>query len=718
MRCLTFGPFHACGLMASKGSIQISHSDESLVAEIAFWANSAGYELVTLAGGADPTIAGNAAAVILELTGSSDAEVDVIEALTRKSHARVMAITELDAKTVGSVRRLFQAKSMDVILISRADFTTRQLSDLLRTQNGQRMLDREGLAQAIADGHVVVHYQPKVPFRLGDTSFGVEALCRIQHPEIGMIYPDNFIPLAEAHDLILELTDAVTIKAFRDLRAWDEAGRNLRLALNISPRLMSGMTWFELFEKRCQEYNIDPRRITLEVTESSSQGGKVLALEILSRLRLKGFLLSIDDFGTGFSSLETLYKMPFGELKIDKGFVFDLLKSSEARTLVESTVSLARKLGLKIVAEGVETDELFQELRNLQCDDAQGYFISKPIAADAIVPFFARWESDSFARANSPANKLKAVHALLAELLSGPEDDEDSTMVLSAAPADPGAEGGREIAARLPALVLGGDLIGSLALVHKAIQAEPENEFRAKLRGLQKELERSLQEASLVLSDGHRAVQFLGGESFTIGRESPSAPADVTIPCRWLSRGAKNLRLYRDKGRWMVADIGSTNGHFLDGVRLKPHEGVPLEHGETVLEVGKTGGAPAPAWLRFSLGASGSVELTFGMANEEDQTTCASLKWVLLHQECDGQDNDVTALENGADFSGIAWRDGGLWLVPRAGGTIKLAGHEFSQSLPLPAGYEVTLGSAAWRADKTRPVLTKPSQSTPTTAFA
>ena len=189
------------------------------------------------------------------------------------------------------------------------------------------------------------------------------------------------------------------------------------MAINISPRLMSGMTWFELFEHRCQEYSIDPTRITLEVTESSSQGGKVLALEILSRLRLKGFLLSIDDFGTGFSSLETLYKLPFGELKIDKGFVFDLLKNSEARTLVESTVSLARKLGLKIVAEGVETDELFQELRNLQCDDAQGYFISKPVAADAIVPFFARWESDSFARANSPANRLKAVHALLAEIL-------------------------------------------------------------------------------------------------------------------------------------------------------------------------------------------------------------------------------------------------------------------------------------------------------------
>jgi EAL domain-containing protein (putative c-di-GMP-specific phosphodiesterase class I) len=609
---------------------------------------------------------------------------------------------------------LFQAKSLDVILLSRADFSTRQLAELIKTPDGQRQLDREGLAQAIAGGHVVVHYQPKVPFRPGETGFGVEALCRIKHPELGMIYPDNFIPLAEAHDLILELTDTVTIQAFRDLRVWDEAGRTLRVAINISPRLMGSMTWFEQFERRCQEYGVDPKRITLEVTESSSQGGKVLALEILSRLRLKGFLLSIDDFGTGFSSLETLYKLPFGELKIDKGFIFDLLKSNEARTLVESTVSLARKLGLKIVAEGVETDELFQELRNLHCDDAQGYFISKPIPADAIVPFFSRWESDSLASANSPANKLKAVHALLADILGGSDEDDDATVVLSSTPS--AGEGGRDMAARLPALVLGGDLIGSLALLHKAIQAEPENDFRAKLRALQGELERSLLESSLVLGDGEKTVQLMGGDSFTIGRESPSAPADVTIPCRWLSRGTKNLRLYRDKGRWMVSDLGSTNGHFLDGVRLKPRDGVPLAEGETILEVGKNGAEPAPAWLCFCVTHSGTVELTFGMANNEDQGASANQKWMLFHP--DGrQENDATAAHE-SGFDSLVWRNGGFWLMPAAGSTIKLGGHEFSRSAPLPAGCEVMLGASMWRSGQNAPVPATPLQSAPATAFA
>jgi len=206
---------------------------------------------------------------------------------------------------------------------------------------------------------------------------------------------------------------------------------------------MGSMTWFELFERRCEEHRIDPKRITLEVTESSSQGGKVLALEILSRLRLKGFLLSIDDFGTGFSSLETLYRLPFGELKIDKQFVFDLIKSPEARTLVESTIGLARKLGLKICAEGVETEEVFRELRHLQCDVAQGYYISKPIAADAVSAFFVKWDAAKAIRGNSASSKLKVIQGLLADILTGPNDEDDATVVVSSPSDGMAVESGR-----------------------------------------------------------------------------------------------------------------------------------------------------------------------------------------------------------------------------------------------------------------------------------
>jgi EAL domain-containing protein (putative c-di-GMP-specific phosphodiesterase class I) len=688
--------------MTSKGSIQICHSDETLVAETAFWAGSAGYQLVPLAPDALRDAAADCAAIIVELSGSSDGEVDVIEALTRQTRAKVMAVTPLDAKTIASLRRLFATKSLNVILLSRADFTTRHLADLLKQSDGTPPLDRDSLAQAIAGGCVLNHYQPKVPFRAGEGSFGVEALCRIKHPDLGMIFPDAFIPLAEAHDLILELTDAVTVQAFRDQRAWDKAGRNLRLALNISPRLMSSMSWFDLFAHRCQEHAVDPRRITLEVTESSSQGGKVLALEILSRLRLKGFLLSIDDFGTGFSSLETLYKLPFGELKIDKGFVFDLLKSNEARTLVESTVSLARKLGLKIVAEGVESEELFNDLRNLQCDDAQGYFISKPIAADAIVPFFSKWEADSRVRGNSAATRLKAIHAMLADILSGTDDEEDVTVVLSSATGADAGEGARDIAARIPAMVLGNDLIGALAMIHRAIAAGLDDAFRRKLASLQGEIEHALLAPSLCLSDGREVVQVLGGDTFTIGRESPTAPADITIPCRWLSRGTRNLRLSRENGQWVACDLGSTNGHFHNGVRLAANQPMCLPDGETLLEVGKTDAGPAPAWLKLRVTHEGALELTFGMPGGGEDAA-EGQKWLLVPEEASiGRDGAAALViaDSAADFvADIGWRNGGLWLTPRPGCAVTVGGNEFVQPLPLPASCDASFGAACWRVE-------------------
>ncbi len=707
--------------MTSPRCIQICHRDDTLVAEVSFWASSAGYELGTRTQRADllRDDAANVAATILELTGTSDNEIDIIESLSGRTKGKVIAVTELDAKTIGSVRRLFQAKSVEAIIIPRAEFGTRHLADLLKTKEARPELDRDMLAKSIASGHVVNHYQPKVPLRAGVVGYGVEALCRIQHPELGMIFPDNFIPLAEAHDLILELTDAVTVQAFRDLRLWDEQGLQLRLAINISPRLMSGLTWFELFEHRCSEYQVDPKRITLEVTESSSNGGKVLALEILSRLRLKGFQLSIDDFGTGFSSLETLYKLPFGELKIDKGFVFDLHKSPEARTLVESTISLARKLGLKIVAEGVESEELFNELRNLQCDDAQGYYISKPIPAATIGAFFQQWDAAQVASGKSSSPALAAIHGLLAEILSSSEDEEDDATIVLA----PGAglsvpETGRDITARIPSLLLSGDLLGSLEHIHRAIRAESgHSALKGKLASLQSELERSLLSDSLVITCGERSVRLLAGENFTIGRESASAEADVAIPCRWLSRGAKNLKLSLEAGRWHVTDLGSTNGHFLGGIRLNPNEKHALASGETLLEVGKTGAEAAPAWLRLRVGRENAVELSYGVRGESDEGAAA--KWLIFHQEASvGRDSDASLVvdDSGSDFAAdFSFRNQGLWIRPRSGSTVHIGRHEFSQAVPLPAGSEICFGASAWKIEKPHTISVQ-SRSLPLTA--
>ena len=144
--------------------------------------------------------------------------------------------------------------------------------------------------------------------------------------------------MAEKCGLVMKLTDCVVCESFRDHRAWLQEGTSLRLAINISPELLKDSEWCDLFLQRCAEFEVDAEQITLEITESSSGATHPAAMDILTRLRLKGFTLSIDDFGTGFSSLSTLYKLPFGELKIDKSFIHDLQKSAEARALIESTV--------------------------------------------------------------------------------------------------------------------------------------------------------------------------------------------------------------------------------------------------------------------------------------------------------------------------------------------------------------------------------------------
>jgi EAL domain-containing protein (putative c-di-GMP-specific phosphodiesterase class I) len=237
----------------------------------------------------------------------------------------------------------------------------------------------EHLKEAIARGDIVAEYQPKVPFDPTLDSYGVEVLCRLRHPAFGKVYPDLFIQLAEKNGLIAELTDVVVRQAFSDWRKWHEHGLTMRLAINVSPELLDGSAWSDRFLECCAEFAIPTDYITLEITESSSKAASESAVDILARLKLKGITLSIDDFGTGFSSLATLYRLPFGELKIDKCFVMEIERDPAARALVESTVEMARRLGLKVTAEGVETDSTFAQLRLIGCDDAQGWFISKSL---------------------------------------------------------------------------------------------------------------------------------------------------------------------------------------------------------------------------------------------------------------------------------------------------------------------------------------------------
>lgn len=235
------------------------------------------------------------------------------------------------------------------------------------------------LINAIERNELVVYYQPQIHLQTGKV-IGVEALVRWQHPEHGLLFPDTFIPLAEkSKEAISSLTYTVLETALQDDMARRENGIELNLSINLSAKLLSDLNLPDRVEESLNTLGFDPNRLLLEVTESGAMEDPTLTMDILTRLRLKNIRLSLDDFGTGFSSLVQLYRMPFNEIKVDKSFVMKAMTDEEAAAIVRITIDLGHSLGLDVVAEGIEDQETYDWLKELGCDIGQGYFISRPI---------------------------------------------------------------------------------------------------------------------------------------------------------------------------------------------------------------------------------------------------------------------------------------------------------------------------------------------------
>jgi EAL domain-containing protein (putative c-di-GMP-specific phosphodiesterase class I) len=244
------------------------------------------------------------------------------------------------------------------------------------------------LGDAIRLDHLFLEYQPKVDCRTGRIT-GVEALMRWSHPTHGLVRPEQFVGLAEETNLIDALTEWVAAAAIRQTAAWRRQGFDLDLAFNISAKNAQDMTLPDRLAGHCAEYGVVPADIVLELTETSAMRNAIQLLDVLTRLRLKGFQLAIDDFGTGYSSLLQLRKLPFSELKIDCSFILRMLTDKDCRLIVETTIELAHKLGLISVAEGVEDEATLAALRTMGCDRAQGYYLSRPLAASRVAGFLA-----------------------------------------------------------------------------------------------------------------------------------------------------------------------------------------------------------------------------------------------------------------------------------------------------------------------------------------
>lgn len=260
--------------------------------------------------------------------------------------------------------------------------------DFFSSQLSHRTLERlsleNALRSALEHNEMRLFYQPKVDAVSG-RMVGVEALMRWNHPGLGLVGPHRFIPVAEESGLILELGRWALHEACRQAKAWQAQGLDgLHVAVNVSPVQFRQGKLDIVVKEALGESGLDPALLTLELTESAVMSNVETSIKTLHALKELGISLSVDDFGTGFSSLSYLRKFPLDELKIDRTFIMDLPAEEKAVALVNGIVAMARGLGLQLVAEGVETREQYRLLADLQCHLCQGYLFSKPVAADAI----------------------------------------------------------------------------------------------------------------------------------------------------------------------------------------------------------------------------------------------------------------------------------------------------------------------------------------------
>ena len=314
--------------------------------------------------------------------------------------SQLVLVSGEDASVLRAAERLARARGLRVLGSLPKPVATVALRNLLARRGGgvtTRARDDhptygpDDLRRAIAEHQVVCYCQPQVRLDTGSLA-GVEMLARWHHPSDGLVLPDRFVPTAEAHGLIGDLTSAVLGEALAHARRWRRAGLDHTVAVNVS---MVDLTRADLpddVEAALMQVDVPADGLVLEVTESRLLQDIRTPLDVLIRLRLKHVGLSIDDFGTGHASLAQLRDMPFTELKIDRGFVHGAHRDASRAAILEASLDMAQSLGLRSVAEGIEDADDWSYLRARGCDVAQGYFIARPMPPQDLTKWLSGWE--------------------------------------------------------------------------------------------------------------------------------------------------------------------------------------------------------------------------------------------------------------------------------------------------------------------------------------
>ena len=347
--------------------------------------------------------------IILDLKMPEIDGIEVIRLLAQKKlTASLILVSGYDTGVLHSAEQLAQAHNLNVIgsLVKPVEQT--QLTELLKRINEKDQinlkttkiqsqfyeLDISDLQTAIDKQQLVLYFQPQINIETGHV-IGAEALVRWQHEQYGLISPARFIPLAERHGLMDQLTQQVMSMAVNQISQLISSQLAIPISVNVSAENINSLSLPEFISRMLQENKLDPTMLVLEITETALMCELVTSLDILTRLRMKGFDLSIDDFGTGYSSLSHLHRIPFTELKIDQSFVNKMDQDDNSRAIVKTCIMLGHELNMSVIAEGVETKEVLELLSELGCDNAQGYYIARPMPSEQFMQWLQKANSQS-----------------------------------------------------------------------------------------------------------------------------------------------------------------------------------------------------------------------------------------------------------------------------------------------------------------------------------
>ena len=318
--------------------------------------------------------------IILDIDLGQTGWTAVLEALSRlRCTTPVIVSSGLDERLLGSAVRIGEKLGLTMLAPLRKPAGPAELSAAISAAGRAGLpISAAELDKAIAAGQLGPHYQPKV--RVADRQpVGAEALVRWEHPARGTLGPAVFLPLAEKGPAILPITDLMVAGAAADCVAWRAAGHDVSVAVNIPARCLAEPDFADRAAALAAQAGAEPAALTFEITETAAMADSPMVAAALARLSRHGFVLSMDDFGTGCSSLAALHRLPFHELKIDRSFVAAMLRDRDAMVIVRTVIGMARPLGLRIVAEGVEDEDVLDALGDMGCDIAQGFLIGRPM---------------------------------------------------------------------------------------------------------------------------------------------------------------------------------------------------------------------------------------------------------------------------------------------------------------------------------------------------